>query len=91
MKTLFLYLYHLVAAGHYNRLAARHAVEMRHGATADIRREASQRLLDDGAASNRHERERDRHEDKIRRRPWRYGPQAAIVIVAILALLVAVI
>jgi len=84
MKTIALFLWHSFHAWRYNRIAAAHAVTMRSGATPEIRSDASQRLLSEGATSNMHERERDWHRGLIQRRPLRYGGQVvAAVMIAV--------
>lgn len=66
MKAIPLFLWHTFWAWRYNRKAARHAVNLRRGATPEIRSDASQRLLAKGSTSNHHERERDRAKATIR-------------------------
>ncbi len=65
MKSIILFLWHSFHAWRYNRKAARHAKNLRYGATPEIRSGASKSLLAKGATSNHHERERDRAKAEI--------------------------
>jgi len=64
--TLFSFLYHSLMASIYNRKAAKHSRNMRHGETPHVRSNASKRLLKKGGTSNYHERERDKAKAEIK-------------------------